>query len=76
MFIHVGVERKAEVISQKLNQKFVQGFPRGSLIKNPPACQKFVLNPYSAPTPMPGTGMWCGGKEMKNPESGGGNYSV
>jgi len=37
MFIHVGVERKAEVISQKLNQKFVQDFPGGSLVKNPPA---------------------------------------
>ena len=37
MFIHVGVERKAEVISQKLNQKFVQDFPGGSLVKNPRA---------------------------------------
>ena len=37
MFIHVGVERKAEVISQKLNQKIVQDFPGGSLVKNPPA---------------------------------------
>ena len=37
MFIHVGVERKAEVISQKLNQKFVQDFPGGSLVKNPHA---------------------------------------
>ena len=37
MFIHVGVERKAEVISQKLNQKFVQDFPGGLLVKNPPA---------------------------------------
>ena len=37
MFIHGGVETKAEVISQKLNQKFVQDFSGDSLVKNPPA---------------------------------------